>query len=88
MIASKPMQPKGSIRLACGALPFRWLTEQGHRCFQHILQTHENPENIDEETFLDYHDQLANDFPEEVTMDPKAHELHQELRELTDGSPH
>ena len=86
MIASKPMQPKGSIRLACGALPFRWLTEQGHRCFQHILQTlTKNPKKIDEETFLDYHDQLANDFPEEVTMDPKAYEMHQELLKLTEG---
>ena len=32
-VRSKPMQPKGVLRTEVGALPFRWLIEQGHRCY-------------------------------------------------------
>ena len=74
------MQPKGDIRVACGALPLRWLTEQGHMYFQHLLQTLARvPKKIDGEEFVNYHDQLTTEIPDHITVDDKAKVLHNEL---------
>ena len=86
MVKSKPLQPRTSIRVACGALPCRWLTEQGHRYYQHLLQTISiRPKSVDGETFAEFHEQLLQDTPSYVDTDVKAKHLRDELLLQTEG---
>ena len=79
-VRAKPLQPKSSIRSSVSILPFRWLTEQGHRYFQHLMQTLcKVPKKIDGEDFVDYYDQLGNEVPGYIDADINAKDFHQEL---------
>ena len=86
MVKSKPLQPRNSIRVSCGALPCRWLTEQGHRYYQHLLQTISiRPKCVDGETLREFHEQLLDDTPSYVDTDHKAKELRDELLLQAEG---
>lgn len=79
-VKSKPMQPKGGLRPEVGALPFRWLVEQGHRGFQHLLQTIAiHPKDIDGENINQYHEQLVDEVPEYVKHEHTANSIYMEL---------
>ena len=87
MVPSKPLQPEGNLRVEVGALPFRWLTEQGRRLYQHLLQTiAANPKNIDGESFDQFHDYVTGqEVPDYIQSDFKAKELYQDMIMLTEA---
>ena len=62
-------------------LPYRWLTEQGHLYFQHLLQTTcLHPKKIDGQTWEEFHQSVANDVPNDVTGNKEALLLHLKLQ--------
>ena len=86
-VPSKPLQPKGSLIVEVGALPFIWLTEQGHRLYQHLLQTiSTRPKVIDGESFEQFHDNVTDqEVPDYIQSDCKAKDLYQDMIMLTEA---
>ena len=77
---SKTIQPRKKITLRFGVLPFRWLQEQGHLFFQHLLQTlSSRPKNIDGVDMSTFFLNLKEDYPDYIADNETAKKRYEEL---------
>ena len=80
LVKAKPIQPKNRIKLRFGVLPYRWLQEQGHLYFQHLMQTLcVRPKLIDEMDLPTFSNSLKEDVLEQVSENNITNKLHTDL---------
>ena len=76
-VKAKPMKPKNPIKMRRDILPYRWLTEQGHLFYQHLLQTIGlHPKKVDGQTLQEFSQTLENEVPEHVLASKEAYVLY------------